>query len=453
MTVFLSTRRGCRPLYNTSWQVVEERKNGSDDPSIQYVWDARYIDAPVCRDKDTSNGSGGDPDGDCIDSDDQHLYYCTDANFNVTSLVEGDGDVVERYVYDPYGKVTVLHGADDADGAVTEWDEDTGGSDWDNEILYSGYRYDPETHLYHVRHRMYHATLGRWMQRDPPLGYVDGMSLYEYCTSQPGTACDPYGTEPVTITVLGLSIYEVCGLAFAAGVAADIHLTNTVPEYREGKEKIGRKIGEVIDDIVKAVKNIGKGPRGPKSSPPRADPPLPKPPVPTGPPPGSGGPVQNPLDPTQPVPRLDPGEGFPPGTPGHLGAAPFGRNDNWTGKGSEGWGREGYGWQGWDGRGDDGGGGIGHGPDRNRQGRPAGAGARQPGAGAGAGQPGAGRGGGPLPWKDGGPADGPGGAGGQAGLEDLVDELLEEERDLFHSMDARPPPHPLPGGTFSKTKK
>ena len=28
------------------------------------------------------------------------------ANQNVTALVESDGDVVERYVYDPYGQVT-----------------------------------------------------------------------------------------------------------------------------------------------------------------------------------------------------------------------------------------------------------------------------------------------------------------------------------------------------------
>ncbi|KPK48588.1 MAG: hypothetical protein AMK72_06560 [Planctomycetes bacterium SM23_25] len=139
---------------------------------------------------------GGGPDGDCTDSDDQHLYYCTDANFNVTSLVETDGDVVERYVYDPYGKVTVLHGADDADGQVTEWDEDTGGSDWDNEILFCGYRYDPETALYHVRHRMYHATLGRWLQRDP-LGYVDGMGLYEYVGSGPLGTTDPMGLRPM----------------------------------------------------------------------------------------------------------------------------------------------------------------------------------------------------------------------------------------------------------------
>ncbi len=32
-----------------------------------------------------------------------------DANFNVTAVVDDSGEVVERYVYDPFGQVTVLH--------------------------------------------------------------------------------------------------------------------------------------------------------------------------------------------------------------------------------------------------------------------------------------------------------------------------------------------------------
>jgi len=74
-----------------------------------------------------------------------------------------------------------------------QWGEDAdGASDVANEILFCGYRFDPETSLYHVRHRMYHPTLGRWLQRDP-LGYVDGMSLYEYCGTDPLFGRDPLG--------------------------------------------------------------------------------------------------------------------------------------------------------------------------------------------------------------------------------------------------------------------
>jgi hypothetical protein len=38
----------------------------------------------------------------------------------------------------------------------------------------------------------YHPTLGRWMQRDP-IGYADSMHLYEYVSTSPVAARDPYG--------------------------------------------------------------------------------------------------------------------------------------------------------------------------------------------------------------------------------------------------------------------
>ena len=51
-----------------------------------------------------------DSDDDCINGDDERLNYLTDANMNVTALVDTNGDAVERYVYDPYGHCTVYNG-------------------------------------------------------------------------------------------------------------------------------------------------------------------------------------------------------------------------------------------------------------------------------------------------------------------------------------------------------
>ncbi len=191
--------------YNTSWQTLEVRTNGVANPLKQYVWDLRYIDAPVLRWRDE----------DTDDTVDDTLYYLNDANMNVTAVVDGtDGDVVERYAYDPYGRVTVLNGENGADADVNgttvfEWDPDSTGdgdgeSDWDNRILYCGYRLDPETGtdgqgIMHVRWRMYHPTLGRWTSRDPKDqdaaggGYHDGMSAYAYCGSLPVGHVDPTG--------------------------------------------------------------------------------------------------------------------------------------------------------------------------------------------------------------------------------------------------------------------
>ena len=176
--------------YTLAWQIVEERfaDDSNDaaavatDVKYQYVWDVRYIDAAVLRDEDT------DGDDDCTDSPgSERLYYCQDANFNVTALIETDGDVAERYVYDPYGKVTIYN---------SNWSSTvTWAASKQNEILFCGYRYDPESGLFHVRHRMHHPTLGRWMQREPGGVYRDGMSLYEYVMSSPVMYVDYTGRE------------------------------------------------------------------------------------------------------------------------------------------------------------------------------------------------------------------------------------------------------------------
>ena len=116
----------------------------------------------------------------------ERCYYTTDGNGNVTALADASGTVLERYVYDPYGKTTIY---DDDWSDTVSW-----ASSRQNEILYAGYRFDAETGLYHVRNRMYHPTLGRWLQRDPK-GYVDGMGLYEYVGGCPLSRLDAMGLE------------------------------------------------------------------------------------------------------------------------------------------------------------------------------------------------------------------------------------------------------------------
>jgi RHS repeat-associated protein len=57
---------------------------------------------------------------------------------------------------------------------------------------YAGYEWDEAVSKYHVRNRVLDPHLGRWTRRDP-LGYVDGMSVYEYGTSKPLTSLDRLG--------------------------------------------------------------------------------------------------------------------------------------------------------------------------------------------------------------------------------------------------------------------
>jgi RHS repeat-associated protein len=94
--------------------------------------------------------------------------------------------VVQRFAYDAYGQPEVLS---------ANWQPATDNYAWD--IRYAGYRYDSLSGLYHVRHRYYHPRLGRWVSRDP-LGYVDGMSLYQYVRSGPLSMLDMLGLVAVS---------------------------------------------------------------------------------------------------------------------------------------------------------------------------------------------------------------------------------------------------------------
>ena len=186
--------------YSAGWQVLEIRRDDSktrsgdplSEPTLattlreQYVWSPRYIDAPILRDRETDDDPETGDLGKTGSGLDERLYYLTDAHMNVTTLVDTGGDAVERYVYDPYGKVTIL---DD------NWTIDDGQvSDVDNRIMYSGYHYDAETGLYHVRNRYYHPQLGRFISRDP-IGYADSMNLYEYVGGGAVDALDPMGLK------------------------------------------------------------------------------------------------------------------------------------------------------------------------------------------------------------------------------------------------------------------
>jgi RHS repeat-associated protein len=222
--------------YNSGWQIVETRETATEaahpeslDVEMQYVWSRRYIDAPVLRDRDADSDSETGDLGVTGSGLEERLYYTTDANMNVTALLDTDGDAVERYSCDPYGHCTVY---DD------DWsDEVSWANSRQNHIRYCGYYFDNETGLYHVRHRVYHATLGRWLQRDPiarlattarppqpdPKGlqasfisrvhepheeilppapdysseYADGMNLACYVKSNPLSYRDPSGTGAV----------------------------------------------------------------------------------------------------------------------------------------------------------------------------------------------------------------------------------------------------------------
>jgi RHS repeat-associated protein len=165
--------------YSDAWQVLEERTSPA---KIQYVWTPQYVDGLVLRDKDaTSDGTF-----------EERLYVQQDANWNVTSVVSGaTGNVLERYVYDPYGKVTYYDAG---------WTTLSTSSAYGFAYLHQGGRLDSFSGLYHFRNRDLSPALGRWTQNDP-MGYRGGdTNLYRNVGNHPIAVLDP----------LGLTEYQDC---------------------------------------------------------------------------------------------------------------------------------------------------------------------------------------------------------------------------------------------------
>jgi RHS repeat-associated protein len=132
--------------------------------------------------------------------------------------------IVETYSYTPYGERRIYHyDLDYGGGQGIGVDYDYAGnglpieqadSSVDNDIGYTGRRWDTESSLWHYRFRQYSPTLGRFLTRDPA-GYIDGLNLYQYVRSNPLIYTDPWGlgtwAEPVTQDQM---LYEMGGTQF-----------------------------------------------------------------------------------------------------------------------------------------------------------------------------------------------------------------------------------------------
>jgi RHS repeat-associated protein len=190
-------------VYYYAGQQMIEARNGSEQATRQFVFGTQYVDEPIRMDVDT------DDDGDCIDTGDKAFYYHQDANYNVTALTDSAGAVVQYYLYDAYGTVHPFN----TDGGIAEGErliptfEAAAGVPTTNPFTYTGRFLDQDTGLYYYRARHYHASLGRFLQRDPFAFqgkfiahdlYYDGLNLYRYVQSRPIGRTDPTGLGPPT---------------------------------------------------------------------------------------------------------------------------------------------------------------------------------------------------------------------------------------------------------------
>jgi RHS repeat-associated protein len=214
------------------------------------VGQSSYIDSVILRDLDNAAWTAA-----ASETLDQRRYILQNWRADVIATTQLNGDPSEYVRYSPYGVATSYPVADiNRDGSInstdsTDWNSGTPqnsaviGNDLNKDgtfttadttlftseynattkrggytklgtadagpslrIGYAGYQFDPAIKMYHVRHRVYDPGVGRWTRRDP-LGYVDGVGLVNYVSSDPISKIDsdglrpcPIGFYPATIT-------------------------------------------------------------------------------------------------------------------------------------------------------------------------------------------------------------------------------------------------------------
>ena len=99
------------------------------------------------------------------------FYFHYDERGSVTHITNGFGHIVQRYVYDSFGRIVLQQGA------------------LPNAFTYTGRHWDPVARLYHYRARAYDPDTGRFLQHDPVLN----INSYAYVGNNPVNFKDPFG--------------------------------------------------------------------------------------------------------------------------------------------------------------------------------------------------------------------------------------------------------------------
>ena len=142
-------------------------------------------------------------------------FYLYNGLGDVTGLVDSSNQVVVRYQYNSWGKVTSTQDTSGVSLATL------------NPFRYRKYVYDPETGLYCLGSRYYDPEVGRFVNADDfetltyQMDSVQGKNLYQYCFNNPINMQDEDGGWPKWVTEVAIGIGAiVIGAAAVAATAA-----------------------------------------------------------------------------------------------------------------------------------------------------------------------------------------------------------------------------------------
>ena len=239
-------------------------KTVNEEETQYYVVDSgtalAQVSAKVTADGKTITSYLRGEDLICMESDGKVWYYVADGHGSIRALLDGEGNITDRYSYDAFGNVLTRQGS-------TE-----------NDYRYTGEEYNELTGLYYLRARYMDPSTGTFISMDSYPGRMnDPVSLhrYLYANANPVMYTDPTGYFALTDFMAAGGIQSALGgvqisvclhkLMAMANVACTVYDT-----AMEIKHAIlgGGSIGDILFAMLKGaavgyvIENICKSPLG-----------------------------------------------------------------------------------------------------------------------------------------------------------------------------------------------
>lgn len=182
-----------------------------------------------------------------VDYNGTYYYYLRDGQGSVVKLIDGNGNTVVSYSYDPWGVCTTSGSMAGTLGAL-------------NPFRYHGYVYDEETGWYYLLSRYYNPTVGRYLSADTLSSTgqgVLGYNMYAYCLNNPTTNYDPSGSlsfsnllSGANLLSIGLTAIAVGATILTCGAAAPLMVAVAAVTVTTGVVTVANGIAEVQEGLT-----------------------------------------------------------------------------------------------------------------------------------------------------------------------------------------------------------